>query len=68
MPRVGGAVIVQFLGATVGGTVRHVLGDGRRLEVVTADGETLVFALNRATAMFTTEGALTGARLIFEDA
>jgi hypothetical protein len=67
MPRVGGRVVVSFLGAAVGGTVRTVSEDGRRLEVTTEDGETLGFALNRATATFTAEGHQTGARLTFTD-
>jgi hypothetical protein len=65
MPYVGGRVWISFLGAAVGGTVRSVSADGRRLEVVTEDGETLRFALNRATATFTAEGEQTGARLTF---
>ena len=65
MPYVGGCVRVSFLGATVDGTVRSVSADGRRLEVVTEEGETLRFALNRATATFTAEGEQTGARLSF---
>jgi hypothetical protein len=65
MPYVGGRVRVSFLGATVAGVVRTVAADGRRLEVVTDDGETLWFALNRATATFTAEGEQTGARLTF---
>ena len=65
MPYVGGQVRVSFLGAAVAGTVRSMSPDGRRLEVVTEDGETLWFALNRATATFTAEGEQTGARLSF---
>jgi hypothetical protein len=68
MPVIGGSVLVNFLGSTVRGTVKHVADDGRRLEVTTEDGETLAFALNRATATFTAEGHLTGARLSFEGA
>jgi hypothetical protein len=66
MPRVGGAVTVSFLGSTVGATVDAVAPDGRRLRVTTDDGETLWFALNRATATFTAEGHQTGARLSFD--
>jgi hypothetical protein len=65
MPVVGGRVVVSYLGATVHGTVGHVSDDGRRLEVTTEDGQTLPFALNRATATFTAEGHQTGARLTF---
>ncbi len=65
MPQVGGPVDVRFLGVTVAGTVRRITDDGRRLEVSTEDGETITFALNRATALFTAEGGQTGARLTF---
>jgi len=66
MPLIGGSIVVNFLGSTVGGTVKSVAEDGRRLEVTTDDGETLTFALNRATATFTAEGHQTGARLTFD--
>ena len=65
MPQVGGSVQVNFLGTSVRGTVDSVDPDGRRLRVTTEDGETLTFALNRATATFTAEGHQTGARLAF---
>jgi hypothetical protein len=65
MPQVGGTVVVNFLGTAVSATVTSVSADGRRLEVRTEDGETLSFALNRATATFTADGHQTGARLSF---
>jgi hypothetical protein len=65
MPQVGGSVLVDYLGATVRGTVRDVADDGRRLDVVTEDGRTLTFALNRATATFTAGGGQTAPRLRF---
>ena len=64
MPSVGGEVLVDFLGATVHGTVIVVDTAERRIEVETEDGAHLRFALNRATATFTSDG-LTGARLRF---
>jgi len=64
MPTVGGQVLVDFLGATVPGTVIHVDAEGRTLEVETEDGARWGFTLNRATAAFTSDG-LTGARLRF---
>jgi hypothetical protein len=67
MPVVGGLVRVNFLGATVRGTVRRVDHAARALEVVTEDGDTLRFALNRATATFMVEGSQTGPRLTFDD-
>jgi hypothetical protein len=65
MPQVGGPVLIDYLGSTVPGTVKEVEQDGRRLEVVTEDGATLSFELNRATAMFTAGGGQTAPRLRF---
>jgi hypothetical protein len=65
MPQLGGAVLVDYLGVTVRGTVRAIDDDGRQLEVLTEDGATLTFALNRATATFTVEGGQTAPRLRF---
>ncbi|MGA9859765.1 MAG: hypothetical protein WBQ18_18010 [Solirubrobacteraceae bacterium] len=47
------------------GTVRSVAPGGRELEVVTEEGASLTFALNRATATFTVEGGQTAPRLRF---
>jgi hypothetical protein len=63
MPQPGGSVLIDYLGTTVHGTVREVSDEGRRLEVVTDDGATLTFALNRAT--FTAGGGQTAPRLRF---
>jgi hypothetical protein len=68
MPHVGGAVLIDYLGSTVAGTVWGVDAECRRLEVDTDDGETLTFTLNRATATFTADGSVTGPRLRFADA
>jgi hypothetical protein len=65
MPEVGGSVLVDYLGATVRGTVKEVTDEGRRVEVVTEDGATLTFELNRATALFTAGGGQTAPRLRF---
>lgn len=65
MPQLGGSVLVDYLGATVAGTVKQIDDDGRRLEVLTEDGATLSFSLNRATATFTADGGQTAARLRF---
>jgi hypothetical protein len=65
MPQLGGPVLVDYLGATVAGTVKQIDDDGRRLEVLTEDGATLSFSLNRATATFTADGGQTAARLRF---
>jgi hypothetical protein len=65
MPQPGGSVLIDYLGTTVHGTVKEVSDEGRRLEVVTDDGATLTFALNRATATFTAGGGQTAPRLRF---
>ena len=65
MPRVGAAVSIEYLGATVRGVVDSIEGDGRRVMVETEDGRSVHFALNRATATFTIDGSQTGARLRF---
>lgn len=57
--------MIEYLGSTVRGTVKDVADGGRRLEVMTEDGATLTFALNRATAMFTAGGGQTAPRLRF---
>ena len=66
MPHVGGRVLIDYLGSTVGGVVQEVDEDGRRLEVLSDDGATLTFTLNRATATFTLDGGQTGPRLRFD--
>ncbi len=66
MPEVGRSVLIDYLGSTVRGTVHAVADDGRRVEVVTEDGATVTFELNRATAMFTAGGGQTAPRLRFE--
>jgi hypothetical protein len=68
MPQPGGSVQIDYLGSTVSGTVSDVADDGRRLEVVTDDGVSLTFTLNRATATFTADGGQTGPRLRFTSA
>jgi hypothetical protein len=65
MPTPGRAVKVDYLGSTVDGTVSHVADDGRTVEVITEEGTSLTFTLNRATATFTAGGGQTGPRLRF---
>ncbi len=67
IPRVGGSVAVAYLGARVPGVVRKVEDDGRTLVVLTEDGQTLTFALSRATGWFTVRGQQSAERLLFED-
>jgi hypothetical protein len=65
MPRLGQEVTIEYLAGTARATVRRIEDGGRRLEVLTEDGATVTFALNRATATFTAGGEQTGARLRF---
>ena len=65
MPWVGGPVLIDFLSGTVPGTVSRVDEAGRRVEVVTEEGDPVTFMLNRATATFTADGGQTAARLRF---
>jgi hypothetical protein len=67
MPVVGDDVTVVFLAARVAGVIEHVHDSGRRLEVLTAEGEVIPFALDPATATFRTAGDKTAGRLVFED-
>jgi hypothetical protein len=66
-PRVGTAVTIAQLGRRVRGSVEEVHDDGRRLTVLTEDGELMEFALSQATGYFTGGGTQSGARLSFED-
>ena len=66
-PRVGTKVTVVELGWCVRGTVEDVAADGRRLTVLTDEGELLEFALSKATGYFTGGGTQSGARLSFDD-
>ena len=68
MPQPGGSVLIDYLGSTVSGTVSEVAEEGRRIEVLTEEGVSLTFTLNRATATFTVGGGQTGPRLRFADA
>jgi hypothetical protein len=67
MPTVGAAVLIDHLGVTEPGVVNRVDPGAWTVEVATGDGRLEMFALNRATARFTADGALTGARLRFLD-
>ena len=65
MPTIGAEVLIEHLGITEAGVVHHVDLADRSLQVATEDGRLQTFALNRATARFTANGELTGARLRF---
>jgi hypothetical protein len=60
-------VSVALLARRVGGSVEEVSEDGRRLTVITDEGEAIDFALNPAKGYFTAGGTQSGARLSFED-
>jgi hypothetical protein len=60
-------VTVALLARRLKGTVEEVADDGRRLTVLTEDGDLMEFALSQATGYFTAGGTQSGARLSFED-
>jgi hypothetical protein len=66
-PTVGTAVTVALLAGHVRGTVEEVTDGGRRLTVLTEDGDLMEFALSQATGYFTGGGTQSGARLSFDD-
>jgi hypothetical protein len=67
-PFVGAPVVVIFLARRVRGTVEQVDDGGRRLAVVTEEGDEVRFTLSPATGNFAEEGrAVGGARLTFEE-
>ncbi len=66
LPRVGAPVVVFFLAARVRGEVVAVDPDLRGLEVLTEEGETMRFKLQRTTGRFQSVGA-DGARLYFDE-
>lgn len=65
LPRVGDHVPVVFLGALVDGVIGEIDEQRRQLHVLTADGETITFALSRATGQFMADGSSSGPRLVF---
>ena len=58
---------VALLARRVKGSVEEIAPDGRRLTVLTEDGELMDFALSQATGYFTGGGSQSGARLSFDD-
>jgi hypothetical protein len=64
---VGTAVTVALLSRRVRGSVEDVSDDGRRLTVLTEEGEVMEFALSQATGYFTGGGTQSGARLSFDE-
>lgn len=66
-PFVGAQVTVVFLARRVRGSVEEVADGGRRVVVVTEDGEAIEFALSPATGSFLEIGrSVGGARLLFD--
>jgi hypothetical protein len=64
LPRVGAhARIAHFGGSFEGASVIAVREDGRLLDVLSERGETLQFALSRASARFLAAGSAHGPRL-----
>ena len=61
----GDQVTVAFLAGRVGGVVAGTDFERRALSVLTDDGETVRFALNRATGRYLGDGRQSGARLLF---
>jgi hypothetical protein len=56
VPQIGDRVAVVYLSVVAAGEVIDVDEDERRIVVVTADAEQLVFELNRATGKFHANG------------
>jgi hypothetical protein len=65
IPRVGDPVTIAFLSTQVGGVVAGTADGLRSLHVITDDGDTVSFALNRATGRYMADGRQSGARLLF---
>ena len=67
-PFVGAPVVVAFLARRVDATIERVEDGGRRLVVVTEEGEVIAFALSLATGRFVQAGSpVGGAQLSFAD-
>lgn len=66
-PRVGAAVTISFLATRVRGAVEEVSDEGRRVLVLTEEGELIEFVLSPVTGIFVRDGDQTGARLSFDE-
>jgi hypothetical protein len=64
---VGTEVTVALLARRVRGIVEEIGDDGRRLTVLTEEGDLMEFGLSQATGYFTGGGTQSGARLSFDD-
>ncbi len=64
LPRVGMRATVRYLATAVGAVVERVEDDGRRLVVLTDDGQRLEFTLRLATGHY--HAASDGPRLVLE--
>jgi hypothetical protein len=65
LPRVGDEVTVAFLSVRVHGVVAAIDDHVRSVAVLTEEGDTLDFGLNRATGRYLAGGGQCGARLLF---
>ena len=65
IPRVGDPVTVAFLSVHVSGVVASTDESQRSVDVMTEDGEAVLFTLNPATGRYLSGGRQTGARLLF---
>jgi hypothetical protein len=65
MPYVGQPVAIVYLGVIVEGAVERLEDGGRRLAVLSEEGEQLIFLLDQATGGFTLAGGQTAAQLRF---
>lgn len=66
-PAAGMSVTVSLLARNVRGVVEEVHEGGRRLVVLTEDGERQEYSLHRATGHFMRDGRQAGARLSFDE-
>jgi hypothetical protein len=67
-PFVGAHVKVLYLARRVPGIVEEIGDDGRRLVVLTDEGELVAFTLRRGSGYFVEDGPdSSGARLRFEE-
>ncbi len=67
VPQVGSHVTVAYLGSTHEAVVEEVHEDGRRVVVLSDDGEELTFVLTPLTGRYMADGAQTGPHLLFTD-
>jgi hypothetical protein len=67
LPCSGAHVQIAYLGVTHEGVIEEVQDQGRRVLVLTEEGEELTFILTALTGRYMADGAQTGARLLLGD-